>query len=458
MAFLRDRFAEEGGATYFEVPAGLLRIVQIGAFGMTQYIVSSGATSHVTVGSGSVMSVFDTGIVKDITVTSGGVISAYDGGVTSGVQISRNPISPGEQAVEYVYSSGASHKTVLHGSTEVVSGGKAYGTKLDGSRFGHSDLNVYNGGMTVSATVGQECGLTVTDGTASATILLKDGLLFVSSGGVARNTIAHEGGGDVVYSGGKASGTQLFGGVETVISGGSAYGTKVEGSGYQFLGGGNAFSTVVSSGSHQVVDAGTAIDTTIKTGGIEYVYGGTESGTKIDGGTLVLGGGKAEQPIKFSGSSGELIISSTHMPTDTISGFTSNDKIQLAYVTYASSDSVSVNTPGIVTVSAGGAEYHLKIAGAKVGETDFVFGSGSVLTKNVAVKMAFLQPPVSASAGIGGLGSEAGTSAAMTASDFAPRILGGVENFKSTAQFGVLDMEKVLRAAMGTPVSISQAF
>ena len=418
---------------------------------MTQYIVSSGTTSGITVSSGSVMSVLDTGIAKDITVISGGAMSAYDGGVTSGVVLSTNPFSAGQHAVEYVYAGGTSYKTLVHGSTEEVSGGQAYGTKLVDS----GSLNVSDRGLAVSASVGREGKLNVTDGTVSATTLLDDGNLYVSSGGVALNTIAREGGGDAIYSDGTASGTKLLGGDETVFSGGTAYKTAVKAGG-QFVAGGTASKTTISSGGYQTVAAGTAAGTTIKAGGIEYVYGGTESGTKIDGGTLVLGGGTAEGAIKFSGSGGELIISSTQMPTNTISGFASGDEIQLASVTYASSDSVSVNAPGVVTVSAGGSEYNLNIAGAKVGETDFVFGPGSILTKNDAPQMAFLRPPASPSAGLDGNWGTITSASGLSIADFAPKIAGGIEVVTSSVHFGGLHSQETSPMPLVIPVSITQ--
>ena len=101
-------------------------------------------------------------------------------------------------------------------------------------------------------------------------------------------------------------------------------------------------------------------------------------------------GGSSPPNVYFAGSGGEFTIDSPSMPTAIISGFAAGDKIKLAAVTYASSDTVSVKTAGVVTISAGGKAYNLNIAGAKAGETDFVFGSGSLLTKTAEQpKMAF---------------------------------------------------------------------
>jgi hypothetical protein len=72
-------------------------------------------------------------------------------------------------------------------------------------------------------------------------------------------------------------------------------------------------------------------------------------------------------------------------------------------VAYASSDTVTVNTAGIVTVSAGGATYDVHIAGATVGSTAYVFGPGSLLTKGVgSAAIKFIAPAVTPASGSAG--------------------------------------------------------
>ena len=143
------------------------------------------------------------------------------------------------------------------------------------------------------------------------------------------------------------------------------------------------------------------------------------------------------------------------MPTNRISGFASGDEIQLASVTYASSDSVSVNAPGVVTVSAGGSEYNLNIAGAQVGETDFVFGPGSILTKNDAPQMAFLRPPASPSAGLDGNWGTITSASGLSIADFAPKIAGGIDAVRSSIHFGGLHTQSTAPLPLVMPVSIT---
>jgi autotransporter passenger strand-loop-strand repeat protein len=165
----------------------------------------------------------------------------------------------------------------------------------------------------------------------------------------------------------------------------------------------------VSNGTEFVSSGGVAIGTTVFNGGTETkkFSGGTEivssggvtSRTTIEGGKLEIDeGGKAAGLVTFSGGDGELVIDARAMPGATISGFAATDKIVLSAIRFSTSDSVSVNAPGIVTVSAGGKDYNLHIAGATVGETDFSFGAGSILTRGAADQPGFLRPAASAAA------------------------------------------------------------
>jgi autotransporter passenger strand-loop-strand repeat protein len=194
------------------------------------------------------------------------------------------------------------------------------------------------------------------------------------------------GGEEDVLEGGTASGTTLSsGGSQYVNFGGTASGTIVDGGGYQEVdSGGTASGTAVGNNGY-VYLFGTASGTTVSSGGNEYVAsGGVESGGTIAGGTLeIASGGLVSGSVSFSGSGGELLVDSTTMPTAIISGFAPGDKIKLANVTYNSAtDSVSVLTPGVVTISAGGTTYDLNIAGAYVGETDFSISGDLLLTEN----------------------------------------------------------------------------
>jgi autotransporter passenger strand-loop-strand repeat protein len=209
---------------------------------------------------------------------------------------------------------------------------------------------------------------------------------------------------------------------ELVTSGGSASGSVITNGAYQdVFAGGTAIATKVGNGGHEHV-YGTTSGLTVSTGGYVTVYsGGGASNTTIAGGTLeVKSGGSSPVAIHFTGSGGEFIVDSPAKPTVVISGFAAGDKIELAAVKYAASDTVTVKTAGVVTVSAGGKAYNLNIAGAKVGETDFVFSTGSILTKtaSAAVKMAFIAPAATPAGG-----QALPTLAELISAGFAPAIV-----------------------------------
>jgi hypothetical protein len=162
--------------------------------------------------------------------------------------------------------------------------------------------------------------------------------------------------------------------------------------------------TVHTGGTLAVYGAGSeSVDATILKGGVEALFNGaTASATNIAGGTLNLNAGvTVDGGISFSGTSGELTLGGTKMPAAVISGFLSGDTIQLAGITYATGASVAVKTAGTVTITDAGKTYNLNIAGATIGETDFSFGPGSLLTKTAAAKtMQFIRPATTTQAAV----------------------------------------------------------
>ena len=156
--------------------------------------------------------------------------------------------------------------------------------------------------------------------------------------------------------------------------------------------------TIGTSAEQFVLFGGTSTDSKITAGGIEQVEnGGTSTAGTIAGGALVLDvGAHITQGVSFGTvTGGKLTIDSATMPTATISGFIAGDTIKLAGVVFNPNDTVTVATAGTVTIAAPGTSYKLNIAGATVGETDFKFGTGSLLTKSAANgKMAFLSPEI----------------------------------------------------------------
>jgi autotransporter passenger strand-loop-strand repeat protein len=237
---------------------------------------------------------------------------------------------------------------------------------------------------------------------ASLTSIAAGGTLQLISAGPLTNPLSDAG--TLILSGGTVTGLSVVsGGVSDILSGGVASATTVFNGGAQdvFNGGKAKFAVVSSGGMEFVSSGGIAISTTIKAHGSSTVIaGGVASNVTIAGGTFdLLSGGTATGFIDFTGTGGELIIGSKTMPTTTISGFVHGDTIDLAGVTYATGATVTVATASVVSIIDSGKTYSLNIAGATVGETDFVFGPGSLLTKtNGAVSRMTFVTPTSAAA------------------------------------------------------------
>jgi autotransporter passenger strand-loop-strand repeat protein len=202
---------------------------------------------------------------------------------------------------------------------------------------------------------------------------------------------------DLIVTGGTA-GTTIAAAVPTLAVTLKAHLTELVTSG------GTVTATTVNAGGKAIIyKGGASLHAEINKGGTEVVSsGGTASATTISGGTLqIAGGGTLVGTATFAGSGGELTIAGPVMPTAVISGFVAGDKIHLAAVPYSSTDTVTVATAGIVTISAGGKAYALNIAGATKGETDFRFGAGSLLTRvATSATMSFIAPESRPAAGV----------------------------------------------------------
>jgi hypothetical protein len=119
---------------------------------------------------------------------------------------------------------------------------------------------------------------------------------------------------------------------------------------------------VLGGGSATVFATGTADDTTISGGVVDLTSGAITAGF-----------------IDFTGSGGAAQIDDgTAVPGAVISGFSPGDAVDFTFLPYSATDSYSVSG-GVVTISAGGADYQLAIDGATAGGFQLHAGNGNEL-------------------------------------------------------------------------------
>jgi autotransporter passenger strand-loop-strand repeat protein len=286
-------------------------------------------------------------------ILSNGVLED-SGGTTTGTTLSGGK--------EYLGADSVAYGTKIYGSSSFFSydsGGRAYGTIVESG--GHYDASVsinYN-----------TSGLLVSSG---GTEIFYGG----DQGGTSTNATILAGGMELVY-GGDAVETKLFGS-STVFSGGLTTGAAIGSGGYELIEGG-----------------GTTSGSTVLAGGYELVQEDANvSSANIAGGTLEVDTQQIKGAITFTGTGGEYIVDTPPSPGTVISGFVAGDSIKLAAVTYSAGATVTVSATNTVTIMNGGDTYQLDIVGATVGETDFSFSSGSILTRGTTSQMQFLRPHV----------------------------------------------------------------
>jgi autotransporter passenger strand-loop-strand repeat protein len=347
--------------------------------GGIQVLSGYGAASGTIVSSGGIEVVGDYLRAAATDILAGGYVVLLPGASLTSATISGTVISTG-----IVLISPKSGLTRNPASAVLTAGMQDY---------------VLSGGLARNTVVSNGGSQSVLAGVASGTLVSRGGVQSVE-GGIASGAIIRSGGAqDIFY--GAAYATVVSNGGEQIVSGGIAYNTVLRAGGAQLVSNGAAASgTSISSGGVQMItDYGSAVGTIISGGGQEVVTSfGFTSNTTIDGGVLVLRGGYASGAVTFSGSGGILVVSGA-VPAAIISGFAAGDEINLATALYASNETVSVVSAGLVVISGGGISYNLDIAGATLGETGFIVSSGAgggiILTQSTvsgAARMNFLRP------------------------------------------------------------------
>jgi len=417
--------------------------------GAKQYL-AAGATAVDTVILNGGDEYVASGATASDTLVKVGNIRVGAGGTTIGAELAPS-------GNELVAVGGFASGTIISGGALRLGGGNGSGTLIRGYLYKYGREYVSNSGSEVGAVVSLRGQLIVTDGgTTTGTILsagphvgfIPNSLEVVSSGGVAYGTKVYANGNLIVQSGGQSYQTIVesggsydtgdveqpggtvgllvsSGGTEividfnaettptstTILAGGNeiidigyAYDTQLFGSSTVFSGGVTFNPIIMSGGYEDVKSSGTAPGAMIMPGGVESVEpDGLVASTTIAGGTLETDTYNFSGGVSFTGSGGVLDIGSTQIPQNLfISGFVAGDTIVLpGQIFYSAGAYAVVNTPGVVTISGVAPSfypYNLNIAGAYVGESDFVVSDAyygrTTLTKSSTPQMQFLRPHV----------------------------------------------------------------
>jgi hypothetical protein len=142
---------------------------------------------------------------------------------------------------------------------------------------------------------------------------------------------------------------------------------------------------VSSDGANTTIGIGGTVS--LAAGAYQAVLGGFGvANPEIAGGTLVLDeGARVSGAVSFSGA-GALVFAaadgSLSLPAVEIDGFSLGDTIELGGIDYSpTADSYTVASAGTLSIDAGGQIFELLIAGATIGQDDFVLGGDLAVTE-----------------------------------------------------------------------------
>ncbi|WP_252348761.1 Hint domain-containing protein, partial [Gluconobacter sp. P5B12] len=392
---------------------GIVRNGVVGSAGQ-DYISSGGSSYQGVIQSGGIRHVYVGGTADNPFIAGGGTVDAQSGSTvlaayafssgvlsaTSGAVISGAEITTGASIIAdaatvlkgTITNAATISGGVLSGSgtTEITSSGAVLANQTIGS--GASATLLANAGAGRNLVISGGTLDLYTNNTSNTTIvgtggnfILESGVTFTATSGnyaTSGNTITVNSGavlsasripsgGTINVQGGVVSSTVVDGGTLNVYTatGGTNNTTFTSNGGVVNLESGfkdNRTWTVSNNVTFNVLN-GAAISTpTIKSGGtVSVVSGGTIAGQAVvsSGGTLVVNGTVGSNSILLSGDGANLVISGTSMPTNTISGWSPTDTIELASIPQASVTSVSTTASGITFYTTGGT-YSLNVPNA----------------------------------------------------------------------------------------------
>ncbi|MBS1104353.1 Hint domain-containing protein [Gluconobacter sp. Dm-62] len=268
-----------------------------------------------------------------------------------GATLANQTIGSGASATLQAYASAGNNLVISGGTLDLYTNNTTSTTIVGtGGNF------ILESGVTFTATSGNYATsgntITVNSGAVLSGSRISAGGVINAKGGVLSNTVV-DGGTFNVYT--VTSGTNNT----TFTSNGGVVNLE---SGFK-----DTRTWTVSNNVTFNVLSGAAISTpTIQNGGtVDVVSGGTIAGQAVvsSGGTLVVNGSVGSNSILLSGDGAHLVISGTTMPTNTISGWSPADTIDLASIPQSSVTSVTTTATGITFYTKGGT-YSLNVPNA----------------------------------------------------------------------------------------------
>ncbi|QEH96929.1 hypothetical protein FXF46_12105 [Gluconobacter thailandicus] len=334
---VRNGVVSSGGKDYISSGGSSYQgVIQDGGI---RYVSGGGTADNTFIGSGGTVSAANGANILGVYAFNSGVLSAESGAIISGGTITTGA------------SITANSGTLLEGTINVSSGSTVTNGTLTGSG---ATLNANSGSIINSARVESGATLSVSSGgTINSTTVLNGGSLRTQ--GTLSNTTISSGGSIEFVSGVQTTNTSILAGAHVTVD-----------SGYTFNQGAMAVTSMGAGGTVAVQSGGILQNQILASGASAYLSSGaviSGSLTVSSGASATLNGTAGSGTVSLSGDGARLVISGTTMPTNTISGWSPADTIDLASIPAASVTSVTTTSSGITFYTAGGS-YSLNVPGA----------------------------------------------------------------------------------------------